>query len=440
MTRLLLVALLASCVPSPAALRGPVDAEVARRIAIDPRVAVAVDTLLGKPLDTDGAIRIALATNERLAARVAELGIPGGELATATVIGPTQVDLGLRWGAGGHEYELAAVQDVSNLIAMPRRRAAAHADLAAARATAIATAIELAAHVELAMRAVLAAQQEQELRQTAFDAADAAATIRERQHDAGATTDLAQARERDAREQARLELGRAQAAVELRRARVDALLGLTGARTRWTATGRLPEPPATAPALDDLETAAVDASLALAGDRARIEAAANRAGAAGIRAVLPELGIGVSILDHRSDDGIDNGVAIGPAIRLGIPLFDQHQGERAKAAAELSAAQHLLAAEAVELRAHARAARIAALAAHQEVRHLVDVVLPLRQQIVDETLAHYNAMDADPFQLVAARRALADAGHDYLDALRRYHDAMTIATALRHGVALEEMP
>jgi hypothetical protein len=61
-------------------------------------------------------------------------------------------------------------------------------------------------------------------------------------------------------------------------------------------------------------------------------------------------------------------------------------------------------------------------------------VLPLRQQIVDETLLHYNAMDADPFQLIVARRDLADAGHQYLDALRRFRAAMAEVDALRAGV------
>ena len=64
-------------------------------------------------------------------------------------------------------------------------------------------------------------------------------------------------------------------------------------------------------------------------------------------------------------------------------------------------------------------------------------MLPLRQQIVDETLLHYNAMDADPFQLIVARRELADAGHQYLEAQRRYWNALTITTALRRGVAVK---
>ena len=427
---------LAACVPSTAELRGPVDADLARRLAIDPRVPPAIDALLAKPLDTDAAVRIALANNQRLAASLAELGIAGGELANATVLGPLEVDASLRFGGGGHELELAAIQDLSGLVAMPRRRAAAHAEVAAARARTTALAIALAARVEIALRDVLAAQQEVELRKTVFDATDAAATLRERMFAAGNTTALAQARERDAREMARIDLSRARATVETRRATVDALLGLSGSRTSWTVAGRLADAPPTAPALEDLESAAVDASLALAADRARVEAAASRAGAATIRAFVPELGVGVSVLDHVGGDA-DHGVSLGPAIRLGLPVFDQRRGERAQADAAHAAAAHELAAVAVELRAHARAARVAAQAAHEEVRRLADVVLPLRQQIVDETLLHYNAMDADPFQLVAARRALAEAGHDYLDALRRYHDAVTAVNALRRGVDLD---
>ena len=64
-------------------------------------------------------------------------------------------------------------------------------------------------------------------------------------------------------------------------------------------------------------------------------------------------------------------------------------------------------------------------------------MLPLRQQIVDEIVKHYNAMDADPFALIAARRALADGGRQYLDALRRYWNAISQVTALERGVAVD---
>ena len=71
-----------------------------------------------------------------------------------------------------------------------------------------------------------------------------------------------------------------------------------------------------------------------------------------------------------------------------------------------------------------------------EARHLREIVLPLRKQIVDQTLLHYNAMDADPFELIVARRQLVEAGQQYLDALRRYWNAIAEITALRRGVLL----
>jgi len=419
---------LAACVPSTHELQGPVDATLAQRAGLDRKADI--DALLAKPLDAQAAVAIALANNARLAAALDDLGIAGGELATALGLGPLVLDGQLRWGAHGHEYEVDAIQNVLTLVTAPRNRAAAHADLAAARATAATTALALAARTEIAFHDLIAAQQLVELRRTAFDPADAAATIREHMHAAGNTSTLALARDRAAREQARIDLSHAEATAELRREAIDDLLGLTGERTKWTATGMLPELPAAAPALDDLEAAAVTASLDLTAGRAHVEAAENRAGATTVAAFLPELGVGVSAIDRDGD------TEVGPAIRLGLPLFDQRSGERAKARAEAARRDHELAATGVELRARARAVRVAALAAHAEARHIHDVLLPLRQQIVDETLLHYNAMDADPFELIVARANLVDGGASYLEALRRYADAMTEVTALRRGVMI----
>jgi cobalt-zinc-cadmium efflux system outer membrane protein len=252
--------------------------------------------------------------------------------------------------------------------------------------------------------------------------------------DAGNTSELARARDRAAREQARVDHARAEADVEIRRETLTALLGLSGADTRWTATGALADVPAAAPALDELEAKAVAASVELVEAGQRVAAAANRSGDANLRALLPELGVGVSLIDR------DDHPELGPAIRIGLPLFDQKQGGRARAAAELRRDEATRTAVAVELRARARAARVTALATHAEARHLHDIVLPLRQQIVDQLLLHYNAMDADPFELIAARRDLADAGHQYLDALRRYWNAMTEVATLERGASLQEPP
>lgn len=434
MRRSILLALaIAGCAPSYRDLRGPVDVELGRRMAgpLAPHVKIEIDALLAKPLDHTAATQIALANSPRLAAALDELGIAGGGLATALGLGPTEVSAAVRFGNTHREVEIDAVQSVLGLITGARRRAAARADIAAAQANAAAATLRLAARVDIAFTDLLAAQQQVELRQTAFEAANAAATLRERMHAAGNTSDLAQARDRDAREQSRIELARAESSVETRREALNALLGLSGEQTKWTAVGRLRDLPPVAPYLDKLETKAVAESLELAAGRARVDGAANHAGDERLRAFLPDLGLGVSYRDEFHTR------AIGPLIQIGLPLFDWRSGERMRANAAEKRAEHELTATAVELRATARAARITALATYAEAHHLQLVVLPLRQQIVDETLRHYNAMDADPFALIMARRELVDAGHQLVDATRRFWNAMAEVRALEAGVAID---
>ena len=413
-------------------VRAPVDRLVAERLGAPPAVGDSqIDALLGKPLDRAAAIRIALASNPGLRVAYDQLDVAAADVAAALGFGPVEVDAKIRFGGAHDEYEVDAIQSLLGLITAPGRRAAARAELAAARATAAAAALRLAARVEIGFDDLVAAQQAVALREAAFEAADAAAGLRERMHAAGNASDLALARDRDAREQARRELTRARTAAAARRDAVAALIGLSGRRTEWTAAGALRELPEAAPALDALEATALAASLELAAGRERRDAAEHRAGDERLRSVLPELGAGIAI----ADDGHTTG--IGPALRIGIPLFDPRGGERARAGALARRADHELEAERMALGAAVRAARSTALAAYAEARHLRDVVLPLRQQIVDETLKHYNAMDADPFALIAARQGAVEAAQQYLDAVRRYWNAMAEVTALSRGVMLD---
>ena len=47
-------------------------------------------------------------------------------------------------------------------------------------------------------------------------------------------------------------------------------------------------------------------------------------------------------------------------------------------------------------------------------------MLPLRQQITQETRLQYNAMQVGAFQLLAAKQAEIETGVAYVDALRDY--------------------
>jgi outer membrane protein, heavy metal efflux system len=435
--RLLALIAVAGCVPSRGAVFEPVDREIERRIGLaavwhdsaDPRVSAAVSALLQKPLDRDAVVRIALATNRRLQAQYDQLGIAASEVAAATVLRPLEVDLETRIAHGDalHELEIDVTQDILELVQLPQRRGVARADLEAARARAVAATVELVARVEVAYVDVIAAQQELELRQTAFDAANASAEVAERQFVAGNISEVALLRERDQREQGRIELGRAQVEAEVRREPLNEVLGVSGAQTTWTITSRLPELPKEMPALDSLEREAIANSLNIAALRADADAAAGRLGLARLRTWLPELGIGVAA------DRTEGEWGAGPALSLGIPLFNQQQGPRARANADLRRLRNEAIATAVELRARAREARQRVLGAFAEARHLRDVVLPQRQRLVEEILKQYNAMNASTFELLTARRDLVDAARQYIDALRRFWRASADARALSRG-------
>jgi outer membrane protein TolC len=416
---------------------GPVDREVTSRVGIgvtwseDARTSVAIDGLLAKPLDLDAALRIALAGNRHLQAQFDELGIAASAVASATVLPPVAVDADYKWATtgSGNEIELTAVQDVLDLVQLGQRRSIASAELRGARARAVAATVELAARVEVGFYDVVAGVQERELVQTAFDAASASADLIERQHAAGNTTDLALAREQEQRERARIEVGRAEQELVQRRARLSALLGLDEHHAQgWTTAGRLADPPKTAPQLDDLDAAALAANLDLAALSADADAAAARHRYAIVRAIVPELGAGVAVA--RRDGGHWE---VGPAVRIGIPLFDQQQGPRARARAELRRAKNEAAATATDLRANAETTRSRVLQAFSEVRQLIDVVMPLRKRVLDETVLQYNAMNASTFELLTARREMVDVGRQYIEALRRYWTATAEAKALQRG-------
>lgn len=436
-TQALALILAASCVPSRPAVFGPVDHEVERRVGVgatwqenaDPRVPAAVSTLLQKPLDRDSVVRIALATNRRLQAQYDQLGIAASDIASATVLPPLEVDLETKLSLDGElrEIEIDVTQDILDLIQLPQRRGVALSGMEAARARAVAATVELVGRVERAYVDVVAAQQELELRQTTFDAASASADIAERQFAAGNISEVALIRERDQREQARIELGRAQVEAEARREPLNEQLGLSGAETKWTIATRLAELPKDMPALDSLERDAIASSLDIVALRAEADAAAGRLGIARVRSWLPELGVGVAA--DRANGEWD----AGPAISIGLPLFNQQQGPRARANAELRRSRNEAIATGVEVRARAREVRQRVLGAFSEARHLRDVVLPQRQRLVEETLKQYNAMNASTFELLSARRDLVDAGRQYIDALRRFWRASADARSLARG-------
>ena len=121
--RIGVVALLAitGCMPSRSQLYGPVDATLQKQLGLrvtfagtDPRVPAAIAERLRQPLDLEAAVEIAVANNRDLQVTLAEVGIAGADIASATVLRPMEIDLSYRVAVSGpgSEVEVTAVQDV----------------------------------------------------------------------------------------------------------------------------------------------------------------------------------------------------------------------------------------------------------------------------------------------------------------------------------------
>src|SRR5262249_19064051 len=148
---------------------------------------------------------------------------------------------------------------------------------------------------------------------------------------------------------------------------------------------------------DELESHALRQSLDLASARQRVIVAGEQAGGTRAPALLPGLSLGGT--GGRRDGGGGGGAVLG----VPIPLFGQGQGGPGRAVAELRRAQQEYYALGVEIRAAARTVRERLQGAQDRALYYRDILLPLRERIVNDTQLQYNAMQRGVFELLRAR-------------------------------------
>jgi outer membrane protein TolC len=195
---------------------------------------------------------------------------------------------------------------------------------------------------------------------------------------------------------------------------------------------RLPELPEQAVVLDDLERQAVLRSIDLEELRWQMRAAHGEAGVYRLQRWLPELGVGA--LAEREDDGQ---WAVGPAVAISVPIFDRKRGAIVSSEAEARGAELRYRARAVAIRAAARTARARLEHARRRVEHIRDVLLPLRQRILDQAILQYNAMNLSLFGLLQAKREQIETGRQYVEGLRDYWLARTTIDQIQAGRAAD---
>lgn len=395
----------------------------------DKAVAAQVSTLLTKPLDADAAVQVALLNNRNLQAVYEDLGVAQAELVQAGLLKNPIFDGSVRFvnSGGSSTIDLGVAFDFLDVFFVGLRKSVATARLEAAKASVTGAVLDLAGATKTAFYAMQAAEQTVEMRRQVEQATAASLDLARRLRVAGNNRVLDLANEQALHEEARLALAAAENDAVQRREDLNRLMGLWGARTKWAVAGRLPEPTSDEPKPDGLERQAIEKSLDLQQSKAAVTVALRELGITKPLGYLSELEVGASA---ERDEGEWE---VGPSLSLPLPIFNQGQPAVARAQAELRRAEQSFFATAVDVRSSTRASYARTVALRQQVNYYRTVLLPLRQQIVNETQLQYNAMQVGAFQLLQAKRDQIESGQAYLDLLRDYWTAKTRLELLLSG-------
>ncbi|HUR27086.1 MAG TPA: TolC family protein [Planctomycetota bacterium] len=385
----------------------------------------AIRDLLARDLTPDSAVQIALLGNARLQATFEELGVAQADLVQAGMLSNPVFYGEVRFPPHPRvsPLELDVVQSFLDVFLMPMRKRIAEAQLEGVKARVAGAVLDLAAEVRSRYYELQGAEQLLDMHRTIVEAQEASADAAQRLHAAGNVTDLDLAREQALLAEVEIDLARAeQQALE---ARESLTVSMGVATTEFAMTARLPDLPELDPEAGDLEDLALSGRLDLSAARANLQATAQSAGLTRYQA-LSEGTLGIHL--EREPE---NTTTIGPSLELSIPIFDRGQAVRARFSAELRRGEREYAARVLEVRSEVRRARSQMLSARRTVERFRDVLLPLREQIVQDTLLRYNGMLVGVFELLQAKKEAVHAGTEYVRALQEY---WTARTELEHAV------
>ncbi|MPZ77384.1 MAG: TolC family protein, partial [Deltaproteobacteria bacterium] len=384
---------------------------------LDKAAAEKLRSLLQNKLTVDETLQIALLNNRDLQALYSELGVAQADLVQAGLLRNPIFDGAVLFpvsGGGRPDLELSAVMNFLDIFYLPLRKRVAAARFEEAKMRVTGSVLDFTARVRTAFYLHASNEQMIELRQTIVQALDASFEIARRLSEAGNITDLDLARERAQFETSKLALRSAEVAVRQSREELNILMGLWGKQTQWQTNQRLPEIPEQPVQTEDLERLALEKSVDLLNARQRIMLAGNQLGFNRWTSLVPELHAGP--LGERTEGAWE----VGPTLEFPIPLFDQGQARIGRAVAELRRSQQEYYALAVRIRSTARAVQDRMEGARDRALYYRDILLPLRERIVNEAQLQYNAMQLGPFQLLRAREQQIETAVSYIDALRDY--------------------
>lgn len=371
--------------------------------------------LLSRPLGPHEAVRVALLANPDLGAEYAELGLAAADVYEAgrlsnPRLGASRLDSDAAGALDQVTFGLS--QGLASLLTLGDRSGLAGASLERAQAQAAASIFELALDTARAWYGLAAEVERARVASRIADAADAAAELGERFHQAGNLSRLELAGLRAEAARARMQAIEGRVDVDDARARLGRLMGVE-AGAGWRIREGLPAPGGELPDGATLKRLAADNRLDLLAARHDV-AVHERA----LDITRRWRWLGDPELELETERESDGSRLTGAGLSIEIPVFNQHADEKLRAESLLAAADARR--EAVANRAsHELALARARLAASRErLAAFGDGLLPEHRRRVAETQKRVNYMLAGVFELLETRIAEYRVTGEYLEAVR----------------------
>ena len=327
---LLVCLALAGCATPPACDRACVSQEVAGRFGqpVGPgpredRVLVPDGIEAGKPLAEDQAVLLALWNNAAFHEALVELDLTRADLVQAGLL--TNPEFFYSWPVSGRDFRYLFDLPIEAIWLRPVRlkAAAAENDRACERVTQLA--LDLIRDTRVAFADLGLAQDQLKVAERAVELRGGIARLAEARLKAGDASQLEVSAARIDALQAEQDLTRARFEVAAVRERLRNLTGLSGFNFPLSADAA-PFDPRTEMAVDALVAEAVATRPDAAAAAHAIRAAAER-----VRAARLGWFRLLGVLDATSGNPVHT---FGPAFRVTLPIFNQGQGLKARAAAE----------------------------------------------------------------------------------------------------------
>lgn len=419
----LLALVASSCVRVPQADDKRVAALVQKRIDKhvcwhkDDEILSYINFLLEEDIDCGAAVQIALLNNPRIQASFEEIGVAQADVIQAGLFRNPILAGFVRFPVNNNSAtntEISATQSFIELFLIPLRKKVAEREFEKAQAQAAHMVVELAFDVQECFYTLQAELAKHDLLEQLAEIQLLSHTIKERQYNAGNTTQLAvQASMRELLE-AKLALSVSKNVLAELGQRLNELLGMRLTQQPWHIVKQLPELPRMECKREVLEKRAFSQRLDLAKQRLELKRLFEMGETKRWWAYTnPEVGVSY----EKDAEGL---TGVGPSLSMSLPFFDHGQADRARLIACLKQSQHELVAKELEVAKEVRLGYERLVTNRAKVELLQNELVPLQEQMVAMSQKYYNVMGLGVYQLLQAKQQELQARVALYSALQEY--------------------